>query len=161
MVGGHNVVQLFEESVGILEGPDQGVSALGVARVATAKIRLEAETVERRDHDLRTKAWRAIDAEALWSVREDDGRAAAREWDAQEHASAEGGLVVEEHRHLVSHALLVVGEAEQRCPDLVEHRLVIVGVQERALLLGLRDAAPEADGNARGEVLRAWNAPND
>ena len=87
-------------------------------------------------------------------MREDDGRAAAREWDAiAEHASAEGGLVVEEHRHLVSHALLVVGEAEQRCPDLVEHRLVIVGVQERALLLGLRDAAPEADGNARGEVL--------
>ena len=102
---------------------------------------------------MRTNAWRAIDAEELWIVRGDDGRAAAREWDAQEIASGEGGLVVEEHRHHVRQACLVVHEAAQRRPDLVEHRLVVVGEEERALLLGLWDEAPEADAIARGEVI--------
>ena len=44
-------------------------------------------------------------------------------------------------------------EAAQRRPDLVEHRLVVVGEEERALLLGLWDEAPEADAIARGEVI--------
>lgn len=87
-------------------------------------------------------------------MREDDGRAAAREWDAiADHASAEGGLVVEEYRHRVRQALLVACEAEQWRPDIVEHRLVVVGVEERALLLGLRDEPSEAAANARGEVI--------